>query len=64
MIDCVRIYFANGEIARIRPSGNALQLRIYAVADSQARAEAIVELAVKEPGGILRQLERLAEPPA
>jgi phosphomannomutase len=58
VIDGVRIYFANGEIAHIRPSGNAPQLRIYAVADTQVRAEAIVELAVQEPGGILRQLAR------
>jgi phosphomannomutase len=57
VIDGVRIYFANGEIAHIRPSGNAPQFRIYAVADTQARAEAIVELAVEEPDGILRQLE-------
>jgi hypothetical protein len=50
VIDGLRIYFANGEIAHIRPSENAPQLRIYAVADSQARAEAIVELRSKSPG--------------
>ena len=43
---------------RSRPSGNAPQFRIYAVADTQARADQIVELAVKEPDGILRRLER------
>jgi phosphomannomutase len=58
VLDGVRVYFRNGDIAHIRPSGNAPQLRIYAVSDSQARADGIVECAVREPDGILRQLER------
>jgi phosphomannomutase len=58
MLDGVRVYFHNGDIAHIRPSGNAPQLRIYAVSDSQARADGIVAYAVREPDGILRQLER------
>jgi len=56
-IDGVRIRFDNGEVAHIRPSGNADELRIYAVADTVARANAIAELAVAEPDGILRRLE-------
>jgi phosphomannomutase len=55
--DGVRVWFANGDIAHIRPSGNAPQLRIYAVADTQARADDIVRRAVHEPDGILRKLE-------
>jgi phosphomannomutase len=58
VLDGVRIYFNNGDVAHIRPSGNAPQLRIYANSDSQARADEIVELALREPDGILRQLER------
>jgi phosphomannomutase len=58
VLDGVRVYFHNGDIAHIRPSGNAPQLRIYTNSDSQARADEIVELAVREPDGILRQLER------
>ncbi len=58
VLDGVRIYFRNGDVAHIRPSGNAPQLRIYANSDSQARADQIVELALREPDGILRQLER------
>jgi phosphomannomutase len=58
VLDGVRIYFRNGDVAHVRPSGNAPQLRIYANSDSQARADEIVELAVCEPDGILRQLER------
>jgi phosphomannomutase len=57
-LDGVRVYFRNGDVAHIRPSGNAPQLRIYAISDSQARADQIVELGLREPGGILRQLER------
>jgi phosphomannomutase len=55
--DGVRVWFANGDIAHIRPSGNAPQLRIYAVADTQQRADDIVRRAVHEPDGILRKLE-------
>jgi phosphomannomutase len=58
VLDGVRIYFVNGDVAHVRPSGNAPQLRIYANGDSQARADRIVQLAVREPQGILRQLER------
>jgi phosphomannomutase len=57
VLDGVRIYFANGDIAHIRPSGNAPQLRVYAVADSQARADAIVARAACDPDAILRRLE-------
>ena len=58
VLDGVRIYFHNGDVAHIRPSGNAPQLRIYANSGSQARADEIVELGLREPDGILRQLER------
>ncbi len=56
--DGVRIYFANGDVAHVRPSGNADELRIYAVADTQARADAIARAGVAEPDGIVRQLEK------
>ena len=58
VLDGVRVYFRNGDVAHIRPSGNAPQLRIYANSDSQARADQIVELALREPDGVFRQLER------
>jgi phosphomannomutase len=58
VLDGLRIYFKNGDVAHIRPSGNAPQLRIYANSDSQGRANEIVELALREPNGILRQMER------
>jgi phosphomannomutase len=58
VLDGVRIYFHNRDVAHIRPSGNAPQLRIYANSDSQARADQIVEHALREPDGILRRLER------
>ena len=54
--DGVRIGFNNGDIAHLRPSGNADELRIYAVADSQARADQIAVSAVAEPEGLLRKL--------
>jgi phosphomannomutase len=59
--DGVRILFANGEVAHVRPSGNADELRIYAVADTQSRADAIAALGVEEPGGILRKMEKAVD---
>jgi phosphomannomutase len=58
VLDGVRVYFHNGDVAHIRPSGNAPQLRIYANGDSQERADRIVEFGLREPDGILRALER------
>jgi phosphomannomutase len=58
VLDGIRIYFDNGDVAHIRPSGNAPQLRIYANADSQARADQIVESSLREPDGVLRQMEK------
>jgi phosphomannomutase len=57
-IDGVRMTFANGEVAHLRPSGNADEFRIYAVADTQTRAEQIAALGIAEPDGILREIER------
>ncbi|MFO7654559.1 MAG: hypothetical protein R6X25_12180 [Candidatus Krumholzibacteriia bacterium] len=58
LLDGIRIEFAGGDIVHLRPSGNAPQLRVYAVADRQARADAMVAAALSEPGGILRRMER------
>lgn len=54
--DGLRLYFANGDVAHVRPSGNADELRIYAVADTPERAAAVVRDGVAEPGGFLRRL--------
>jgi phosphomannomutase len=56
--DGVRVVFDNGDVAHIRPSGNADELRIYAVAGTQARAEQIASAGVATPGGILRAMEK------
>ena len=56
--DGIKISFTNRDVGHIRPSGNAPQLRFYANSDSQERADQIVQLAVADPGGILRQMER------
>jgi phosphomannomutase len=55
--DGIRAGFDNGEIAHVRPSGNADELRIYAVADTQPRADAIASLGIAEPEGILRRMQ-------
>jgi phosphomannomutase len=56
--DGLRIYFESGDVAHVRPSGNADELRIYAVAGTQQRADAIAAMGVAEPDGILRRLEK------
>lgn len=56
--DGLRILFDNGDVAHVRPSGNADELRVYAVADTQARADAIAAMGVAEPGGILRSMAK------
>ena len=56
LTDGLRITFDNGDVVHVRPSGNADELRIYAVADTQERADAIAAMGVTEPNGILRSL--------
>jgi len=56
--DGVRLIFTNGEVAHFRPSGNADEFRMYAVADSQERANAMIAAGMREPDGIIRSIER------
>jgi phosphomannomutase len=56
--DGLRILFENGDVAHLRPSGNADELRIYAVADSQERADAITAMGVAVPDGTLHRMAR------
>jgi len=62
VLDGVRVTFSNGDVAHLRPSGNAPQLRIYANADSERRATEIVELGLEEPNGVLAALARAHAP--
>ncbi|MEM7676726.1 MAG: phosphomannomutase [Myxococcota bacterium] len=57
VVDGLRMTFATGEIVHLRPSGNAPQFRIYAVADTPSRADALIEQAISEPDGIVRKME-------
>jgi phosphomannomutase len=59
--DGVRVIFENADVAHLRPSGNADELRIYAVADTQERAERIASLGIADPGGILRAMQTSVE---
>jgi len=56
--DGVRVIFANGDVAHLRPSGNADEFRFYAVANTQGRADEISQRGIAEPSGILRKMER------
>ncbi|KAF3397060.1 Phosphomannomutase [Talaromyces pinophilus] len=57
--DGIRMYFGNGDVAHFRPSGNADELRIYAIADRQERADDIAVQGVAEPDGLLRRLQSI-----
>jgi len=57
--DGIRIVFSNGDVAHFRASGNADELRIYSVADTQERADSIASQGVAEPNGFLRRLESM-----
>jgi phosphomannomutase len=46
-------------VIHFRPSGNADELRVYAVADTESRAEELAAMGVAEPDGLLRRLERV-----
>ncbi|HZL55846.1 MAG TPA: phosphomannomutase [Bryobacteraceae bacterium] len=59
LTDGLRIFFTNGDIAHFRPSGNADEFRVYAVADTQERADRIIEAGIAEPCGIVRAMERV-----
>ncbi len=49
-LDGVRITFEGGDVAHVRPSGNAPQLRIYAQAGTAERADAIVHMGLADDG--------------
>ena len=57
-LDGVRMRFGNGDVIHIRPSGNAPQLRVYATADDPERVQALLDMALAEPDGLLRALLR------
>ncbi|MBT3984700.1 phosphomannomutase [archaeon] len=42
-VDGFRVYFSDGEVIHLRPSGNAPQFRIYSVGRSPERAREIIE---------------------
>jgi len=56
--DGLRIYFANRNVVHIRPSGNADELRIYALSDAQAHADQLIEEVVKRDG-VLYAIEKV-----
>ncbi len=58
-LDGLRVGFEDGRIAHLRASGNAPELRLYAVAESPEAADRVVEQVLH--GGALARLERLAE---
>ena len=56
--DGVRMTFDAGDVLHFRPSGNADELRVYAVSDTEERAALLASRSVAEPDGILRSIAR------
>lgn len=52
--DGVRVGFGNNEVAHVRPSGNAPEMRFYTTADTEDRASSISMRAVGEDGFLHR----------
>ena len=50
-VDGLRLTFNNGDIVHLRPSGNAPELRCYAESDSELRAQALCDGALKWVAG-------------
>jgi phosphomannomutase len=51
--DGLRLSFAGGRVVHLRPSGNAPEFRIYTEADSNAAAQALLQLAMSAVGAAL-----------
>ncbi len=56
-LDGIRVHFTNEEVVHLRPSGNAPQLRVYALASSEARVKHLVRLSAGPAGIATRMLE-------
>lgn len=55
-LDGLRLRFGNRDVAHVRPSGNAPQLRIYACANTPIRAQEIVQMGLHKPHRLLSAL--------
>ena len=55
-MDGLRVGFSSGEIVHLRPSGNAPQLRCYAVADERGRAQELLDRVLRDDDSLVRRL--------
>jgi phosphomannomutase len=55
-MDGLRVHFSSGEIVHLRPSGNAPQLRCYAVADGRDRAQYLLDRVLRHDDSVVRRL--------
>lgn len=58
-VDGIRIWFSNGDVVHLRPSGNADEMRVYAVANTQERADKMASLGVEPENGIIAAMAAL-----
>ncbi len=57
-LDGIRIVFDDNDVVHLRPSGNAPEFRLYATADTQERANEIVEQRKEIIPGIINKIVR------
>ena len=57
-VDGIRVAFDNGDVAHMRPSGNAPEFRMYATADTQERANEIVGQRIRIISKIVEDLNK------
>ncbi|MGF1508721.1 MAG: hypothetical protein ACFB9M_04370 [Myxococcota bacterium] len=55
-VDGARLFFEGGDVVHLRPSGNAPQLRIYAVSETRERVDAVIRHLGSPREGILAAL--------
>lgn len=61
-VDGARLHFEGDDVIHLRASGNAPQFRVYATANSMARAEELVELCLRPTGAVTLLLEAARDP--
>ena len=55
-LDGIRIVFSNNDVVHLRPSGNAPEFRMYATADTQEKANEIVEQRIEIISSIIKEI--------
>lgn len=62
LVDGIRMSFQSGEVVHLRASGNAPQFRVYVLAETPERADAVLKRCLEKPKGIvMRMMDELVD---